>query len=114
MLVVINVGTKHLNRTQHFTFSLRQNDAAVLIVHLQLWFQRHGLYSRIVHTFQFARHLVNECSHAPCLVARLAFCIIDKGVAESEHGLHAIDGGCHRQLFFVVGHTDDFNLACCQ
>ena len=56
---------------------------------------------------------INECSHAPCLVARLAFRIIDKGVAESEHGLHAIDGGRHRQFLFEFWYSDDFNLACC-
>lgn len=40
--------------------------------------------------------------------------IIDERIAESKHGFHAIDGGCHRQLLFVVRHTDNLNLACCQ
>ena len=114
--VVVYVGPHHGNGLACGALLCRrlrlgQDDAAVLIVHVELRNDGHAVDGGVVDPFQFSHRLVHKGTHAPRLVAGLSLGIVDERVAESEHGLHAVDRGLHGQFLFVVRHSDDVDLS---
>ena len=112
--VVVDVGPHHADGLQHLATLAGQDDAAVAIRHVELRFQRHRADGGFVDALQLPSRLVDEGTHAPRAVAGLPFGIVDEGVAETVHRLHAVDGGGNGELLLEAWHANDLHLPGCQ